>query len=283
MSNHRLFEGEKWLVVTSMIGFLLAAAIAIVILARGPIVLPEGNLQDAFSFHAAIGIFFLSIAAILPFTEYKERKRKIVRWMFIAGALYAYGVETVQHFRGINPRFSREGSVIDLVAGALFGVVSLLLILLGLILTVRFFRIKSNSFILAIRYAFLSVLIANMAGLVMSLLQGRHIGDTGNLIVLHGIGYHALQTLLIPGWLLQQSQASSRFKKGWTHIGGIAWMSAIVLIGLQTGMGRSVFELTILPVLAAVMLLVWFGMTVLSFVVFLGKMKERMDRKHLFY
>ena len=65
----KLFEGERWLVITGILGFILAAGIAIFIFFQGRIILPEGNLGDAFSFNAAIGIFILSIAAILPFAR----------------------------------------------------------------------------------------------------------------------------------------------------------------------------------------------------------------------
>lgn len=35
----------------------------------------------------------------------------------------------------------------------------------------------------------------------------------GNVIVLHGIGFHALQTLILPAWLLEKAQISESFKK----------------------------------------------------------------------
>lgn len=274
MPTYRLFEGEKWLVLTGATGFFLSAGLAAAIAMRGSVVFPEGNLQDAFSFNAAVGIFILSIAAILPLAGYKERKRKVMRWLLIGAALYAYGIETIQHFRGINPRFTQAGSAIDLAAGAVFGVVSLLLVILALLLTIQFFRIKSNPLILAIRYAFLSILAANIAGIWMIMLQDRFIGDSGNFIVLHGIGFHALQTLLFPCWLLQKSQGSDQFKKTMVHVGGCAWLLAILLIGLQTGMGRSAFELAPFPILAAASLLVWFGMTAGAFAIYLNKTKE---------
>lgn len=274
MSTYRLFEEEKWLVLTGVIGFFLSAGMAVAIILRGPVVFPEGNLQDAFSFNAAIGIFILSIAAILPLAGYKERNRKVMRRLLIGAALYAYGIETIQHFRGINPRFTQAGSVIDIAAGGIFGLVSLLLVILTVLLTIQFFRIKSDTLILATRYAFLSILAANIAGIWMIMLQDRFIGDSGNFIVLHGIGFHALQTLLLPGWLLQKSQASGRFKKTMVHVGGGAWMLAILLIGVQTGMGRSAFELAPFPVLAAASLLVWFGMTAGSIAIYLNKTKE---------
>jgi hypothetical protein len=275
----KLFEGERSLVMISMIGFILAAGIAIAIFFQGPVILPEGNLGDAFSFNAAIGIFVLSIAAILPLARLEARKRKLVRWLFIVAGLYSYAIETIQHFRGINPRFSQAGSVIDMIGGMLFGVVSLLFVTLALLLMIQFFRIKypfeRPLLIIGIRYAFLSVLLANMAGIWMILLQDRFTGYAGNLIVLHGMGFHALQTLILPGWILEKSQVNGGYKKRLIHYGSMAWMLSIILIGFQTALGRSVFELTVLPILAGILLLIWLAIVMSVCILFIKKRESQ--------
>jgi hypothetical protein len=277
----KLFEGEKSLVITSLLGFILSAGIAIYLFFQDSIILPEGNMKDAFSFNAAIGIFVLSIAAILPFADHRDRTRKVIRWLFIVASMYSYAIETVQNFRGLNPRFSREGSVLDMIGGMLFGVISLLLVTLTLMLAIQFFRKKAPFerpvLILGIRYAFLSVLIANLAGAWMILLQDRFTGDSGNLIVLHGIGFHALQTLLVPGWLLDQAQVKENFKKSLIHYGSIAWMLSIILIGIQTALGRSVFELTALPIIAGILLLVWLGTALFACLLYLNLLRKSQD------
>lgn len=279
----KLFEGERWLVITSLLGFILAIGIAIFIFFRGPIILPEGDLKNAFSFNAAIGIFLLSIAAVLPFARLEARKRTRIRWLFIIAVISSYAIETVQNFRGYNPRFSREGEVTDIVAGMLFGVFSLLLVILAILLTVQFFRMKvpyeRPMLILGIRYAFLAVLISNFAGIWMILLQGRITGDTGNLIVLHGIGFHALQTLILPGWLLEKVQVNVRIKKLLIHYGSMAWMLSIILIGVQTALGRSVFELTVLPILTSILLFIWLGTLIVSSMLFIKKRRTNILSK----
>lgn len=259
----KLFQGEKSLVITGLIGFILAAGIAVYIFFRGPIISPEGNVKDAFSFNAAIGMFILSIAAILPITRFKAGKRKAVRWFFITVSLYSYAIETVQNFRGLNPRFSQEGTILDTIGGMLFGVVSLVLVALTILLTIHFLRMKNpferSLLILGVRYAFVSVIAANFAGVWMILLQDRFTGEEGNLIVLHGIGFHALQTLFLPAWLLEKAHIKESSKRVLVHFGSIAWMLMIGLIGIQTALGRTVFELTIIPVLTGLLLLVWLG------------------------
>ena len=280
----KAFEQERWLMITGFFGFILSAGIAIYILFQDPIIFPEGNMRDAFSFNAAIGIFLLSIAAVLPLAKLGNRKRKTIRWFFIIAALYSYAIETIQNFRGLNPRFSRAGDTIDAIGGMLFGVASVLLIASALLLMIQFFRLKPPYerpfLIMAIRYAFLSVLVANIAGVWMILLQDRFTGDAGNLIVLHGIGFHALQTLILPGWLLEKTQVNDRFKKRLIHYGSIAWMLSIILIGFQTVLGRSVFELTVLPILAGILLFVWLGTAIAASVLFIRKKRAHRVFSH---
>jgi hypothetical protein len=259
----KLFEGERALIITGLIGFLLSAGISIFIFFNDPIIAPEGNMRDAFSFNAAIGMFILSIAAILPLSRFGARKRKVVRWLFIFASIYSYTIETLQNFRGINPRFSREGTVVDIAAGMLFGVISLVLVALTIVLMVHFLRMKQPHgrpfLIMGIRYAFLSVLAANSAGIWMILLQDRLTGGAGNLIVLHGVGFHALQTLILPAWLLEKAQIHEKYKKTMIHTGSIAWMLMVIVLGIQTALGQTIFEITILPIIALLFFLIWFG------------------------
>ena len=125
--------------------------------------------------------------------------------------------------------------------------------------------------IIGIRYAFLAVLISNIVGIWMVMLQGRITGDAGNLIVLHGIGFHALQALILPGWLLEKVRVNVRIKKLLIHNGSVAWMFSIILIGVQTALGRSVFELTVLPILTSILLFMWLGTLIVSSVLFIKK------------
>jgi len=259
----KLFQGEKALIMTGILGFILAFFIKIINFIQGPIILPEGNLDDAFSFNTAIGSFMLSIAAILPLARLSNRKRKLIRWSFVAASLYSYGIETIQNSRGLNPRFSQEAAPLDSIAGMLFGIVSLTIVLLGLFLMIQFFRIERPFerplLIIGTRYAFLSVLLANAAGIWMILLQDRYIGASGNFILLHGIGFHALQTLIIPAWLLERVQGDTNMKNRLVHIGSISWMIAILFIGFQTALGRTIFEFSSFPILTALFLLIWLG------------------------
>lgn len=267
-ADARLFAGERLLVMVGLLGFALAAIIALYIAFNGAAVLPEGNLESAFSFDAAIGLFILSIAAIMPLSGLSSRKRAIIRWLFIQGTLYSYAVETIQHFRGINPRFSQTGTIADSIFGALFGLESLVIIVATLLLAVPFFRKRRPEarplLVLGIRYAFISTMVAFAGGIWMIVLQGRYTGVAGNLIVLHGLGFHALQALPLLGWMLERARTDGKIAHTWIHAGSIAWMISILLIAVQTALGHTAFELTALPVLAGVMLLVWLAAAAVS-------------------
>lgn len=257
----KLFQGERSLVITGLIGFLFATICALYIYTNQPIVLPEGNIKDAFAFNAAIGIFILSIAAILPLAKFTNLNRKIVRCFFVIASLYGYLIETIQHFRGINPRFSQVGGTIDFIAGILFGVVSLALVVFILILAIQFLRTQSSQnrplLIIGIRYAFLSAIAGNIAGLWMIILQDRFTGVAGNIIVLHGISFHALQTLLLLAWVLEKLQIHQHIKRKMLHLGCSSWSLSILCIAIQISLGKSNFEFSFFPLLTVALLLLW--------------------------
>lgn len=257
----RLFAGERSLVMIGLLGLALAGMIAVYIGFNGAAVGLEGDLHKAFSFDAAIGLFILSIAAIMPLAGLSPRKRKVIRISLIQGSLYSYAVETIQHFRGINPRFTREGTIADTILGALFGLESLVIIIVTVLIAISFFRKRRPDgrvlTVLGIRYAFLSTMLAFAGGVWMIALQGRYTGDEGNLIVSHGLGFHALQALPLLGLLLEHAQVDGKRARTILHAGSIAWTAALVLIILQTALGRTVFELAALPILAGILLLVW--------------------------
>ncbi|RSL34010.1 hypothetical protein D7Z54_07815 [Salibacterium salarium] len=257
----KVFKEEKLLTTAGFTGLIIACGLVLYMIWFETIILPEGNVQQAFSFNAAVGLFMLTIAILLPFAEMKPSHRKKVRLMLFSTALISYGIETIQHLRGINPRFSQSGSVIDSFLGALFGIVALFIIIATFWIAIAFFRKKdpliTQPFITSIRYAFLSVMIANVAGIWMMALQGSQVGEGGNIIVLHGLGYHALQALPFVGFLLIHSGINSSNVQTLIHIGGASWLGMILLIFIQTGISQSVFSLQPLPLAAFLCFLAW--------------------------
>lgn len=250
----KFFEGEKWLVLTGLLGFLLAGVCALWIILYGGEVSPEGDLFKAFSFNAALGMFLLSTAAISPFSGMKEKSRAFFRWSYIILALYSYFAETVQNFRGVNPRFVQDGSAFDIGVGSGFAFVALLLVLYYLVLAIQYFRRKAYNLrpelVLGIRYAMIAIMLSFAAGIWISVNQGRLIGLHGNIIWLHGLGFHALQAVPLVAWLTERTSLTPTVRRRWIHLTGIAYLIGLLAIGWQTFLGNSIMEWSVLPILA---------------------------------
>lgn len=249
--NRKIFQGEKWLVLTGMLGFLLAGICAVWVLLYGGPVSPKGNVLNAFSFNAALGMFLISTAAIVPFSELGTRGRAFFRWSYIVLAFYSYFAETVQNFRGVNPRFVKGGTHFDAMVGSIFAFVALLLILSYLFLAVQYFRRKAYALqpelVLGIRYAMVAIMLSFAAGIWISLNMGRTVGLHGNIIWLHGLGFHALQAMPIVAWLAKRTSLTAKARSGLIHTAGIAYVLGLLALGWQTYLGRPVFEWSTLP------------------------------------
>lgn len=250
----KFFEGEKWLVLTGLLGFLLAGVCALWIVLYGGEVAPEGDLSKAFSFNAALGMFLLSTAAISPFSGMKAGSRAFFRWSYIILALYSYFAETVQNFRGVNPRFVQDGSAFDIGIGNGFAFVALLLVLYYLVLAIQYFRRKAYNLrpelVLGIRYAMIATMLSFAAGIWISVNQGRLIGLHGNIIWLHGLGFHALQAVPLVAWLTERTSLPPTVRRRWIHLTGIAYLIGLLAIGWQTFLGFSIIDWSVLPLLA---------------------------------
>lgn len=251
----KFFEGEKSLVLTGLLGFLLAVICGVWGMLNGGAVAPEGDVLKAFSFNAALGIFLLSTAAILPFSAMGEKGKAFFRWSYILLAFYSYFAETVQNFRGVNPRFVQDGTAFDTALGSIFGLVALLLVVFYLFLAIQYYRKKvyrlRPELVLSIRYAMVAVMLSFAAGIWISVNQGRLVGLHGNIIWLHGLGFHALQALPFVAWLTERQSLTSPVRRTSIHISGLTYLLGLALIGWQTYLGNSIFEWTLLPVLAS--------------------------------
>lgn len=250
----RLFEGEKGLVLTGLLGFLLAAVCGIWTLAFGGEVSPGGDVSRAFSFNAALGVFLLSTAAVLPFSVMGGKSRAFFRRGYIVLALYAYAAETVQNFRGVNPRFVENGSAFDQAVGNVFAFVALLLILFYVYMGARFFGSRPYKLrpemTLGVRYAMIAVVVSFAAGIWISVNQGRYTGAHGNIIWLHGLGFHALQAVPFVAWLTERTSLPARTRRRLIHAVGITFLLGLAAVGWQTWNGDAILQWSALPIAA---------------------------------
>ena len=116
----QLYSHERPLFWTGMLGLALGGVCVIGMAFHGVIVEPEGNLYKAASFDVAVGIYLLTLALITKVAAFTPRGLRRSRRTLIGLALYGYGVETIQIFRGFDPRFSRVSSPLDQAIGGIF-------------------------------------------------------------------------------------------------------------------------------------------------------------------
>ncbi|WP_223829937.1 hypothetical protein [Paenibacillus arenilitoris] len=256
----KLFEGEGWLVAAGLLGFLLAAICGIYVLVNGGAVAPEGDVSKAFSFNAALGMFLISTAAIVPLSAMGKKSRAFFRWSYIVLALYSYFAENVQNFRGVDPRFVENGSAFDYAVGNAFAFVAFMLVLYYLVFAVLFFRSRAfrlrPGMVVAIRYSMIAVMLSFAAGIWISVGQSRFTGMDGNIIWLHGLGFHALQAVPLVAWLAERSSPGGTARRSAIHVAGIGYLAGVIAIGWQTYLGKTVFEWSALPIAAAVCFLI---------------------------
>lgn len=258
---NRLMENRA-LAVLGAVGIFLGLLCLAVMAARGGVPIPpEGDLEKPASFNIAVGIYVLTVALLLPSARFSERGRK--RWVRWNTVLFTYGytIETVQTFRGLDPRFSRVAGPVDQILGGVFFLTALTIAVLFIIMTVRFFRRDHPDYhspvLLAIRYGCVASIGAFAAGIWMSVIGGRTTGAAGNILPLHALGFHGLQAVPLIALLLLWSGADQHETRKWVHLTGIAWLIACAAVAWQTVAGRSIFDASPAMLVTAFVLIVW--------------------------
>jgi hypothetical protein len=251
----RWFKQERGMIATGLLGFVLAIGCACWALVAGAETGTDGNLWKAFSFNSALGLFLLSTAAIMPVSGMGHKMAAFFRVSYISLALYSYFAETVQHIRGVNPRFPVNGSLFDDIVAGGFTLVALLLVVFYVLFASYFFKKrtleKNPELVLGTRYAMLSVMVSFAGGVAISVNSSRFVGAEGNLIWLHGLGFHAIQALPFIAWLAAGTMYAHASRRMLVHISGIAFFLGLMAMGWQTLLGRGLLEWSALPLTAA--------------------------------
>lgn len=257
-----VWREEPALTAAGLLGFTLAAFCAAMMAVQGVIVPPEGNLLSAFSFNAALGLFLITTAFLVPLAGFSRRKRQIFCWSYLVCAFYSYGAETVQHMRGFSPRYSQAGGTADAIIGGVFGLIAVLMIVYYVVLAWPFFRsrlLKDRPLLtIGIRYGMATTMLSFAGGLWMIALQSRYTGLEGNIIWFHGLGFHGLQMMPILALLVERNQSmSEKSRRHFLHAGGTAWLLLIILIGWQTTLGHSVLYPNAIMFISGGLLIGW--------------------------
>jgi hypothetical protein len=249
---------------------LLAAATAVRAAANGSWLLgQEGRLLEAVKFDAALGIYILTLALILPFAPWTDaQRRRWVSWTIVLIA-YSYGVETVQAWRGIDPRFSTIGSPIDNIIGGVFFLAALGVLLLFAVLMRSFFRPDAipdhPALRLAFRYASGGAAIAFGVGIAMSVaFSGREVGAGGDLMLIHAAGFHGLQAVPLIALLAGMGVLPELDARRFVHIAGIGWLALCVGLTLQALAGQPPLTPSLASGLAAAGVLAWLAILAMA-------------------
>jgi hypothetical protein len=224
------FREERGVTAVALFGIGLGLVTLVIAAIRGAIVEPEGDLMKPATFDLAVGIFILTLIPWLPVSGFTDvARRRWRRWMIRLG-LYAFAIETVQQFRGIDPRFSRAEPASQ-IFGLLFFLSALGITTLAVSLAARAFEVRTTGrrglLVLAARWASASMLIGFLAGIWLSANQGRFVGEAGNLLPLHAVGFHAVQAIPLVAWLLAWSMVPVEGARRWVNIAGAAWAAGV--------------------------------------------------------
>jgi len=252
---------ERTVTGIGILGIALGAVCALAGLVRGFEVPPEGNIWDTATFNGALGFFLITQALLAPEAGFSAKSQR--RWavLLVASTLFAYGLETVQAFRGLDPRFTQVGGTADQILGGVFFLDALFIMVLFLVLMFGFFKSAANPLRVAVRYAAAACLVSFGIGIWMSVIQGRVVGSEGNLLLIHAAGFHGLQAIPIVALLLRWGGTPDHEAVRRVHLAGLTWFGLCLAILWQAGSGLSPMRFT-LPL--ALTLALFLGWTVLA-------------------
>jgi hypothetical protein len=260
LGRDRLMEVRP-LTVVGVVGITVGVfCLGVINQRRSAFVPPEGHLDKAAAFDIALGLYTLTLAFFVPGARFSPLGRKIWVNTSVVLMLWSYSVETLQILRGLDPRFSRAGSPTVQMLGGVFFLTANTLIVLFAILTWKYFRKRDNArdpLVLATRYGFAAVYAGFAAGLWLSFNNSSKVGEAGNILPLHALGFHGLQAIPAIALLLVWSNTPSDEARRWIHIAGIAWLLACAAVAIQTAAGHAIVSVSAASIAAAMVLLVW--------------------------
>jgi hypothetical protein len=258
------WQRERALFWTGLFCLLLGQAGVLAAGALGRFIAPEGDLAKPIAFSVALGIYVLTLAPLVDLARFSPRFHR--RWcrLQVALTLGSVTVANLQTYRGIDPRFPQSGVPFDLLASVLFGLLALGGFLLFLLFAVSLFRRATDAaptrpglLVLGARYGAVAALVGYASGLWMIVVRGSRFGEAGDILPLHALGFHGLQTVPVVALLLGWGESPLPAARRWVHGAGSAWLGACAALAWQTLRGRSFPEESVARGLTLLGLLAW--------------------------
>lgn len=247
-----LFQGERFLVSHGLLGLAESVFVLGLIAVRGARVPPEGDLWKVFEAYAALGLFTITSAAILPLAGLG----RVTAWLWRAGMAllvgYSYVFELSAHWRGLDPRLSDFWNAGQHAQSVLYFLSSQGYIALYLVLAAAFLRrpVAGRPLLTsAIRHGLVSTFFGFAAGWwMLGSYQGRLLGEAANIVTLHAFGFHGLQATLLAAWLHERAGRTDAGR--WVRAAGWAWNAGNVALAAHIHADRGPLEAS--PALAMV-------------------------------
>lgn len=265
----RMFEGESAHVLAGVIGLLFTIVCVVALYLKGsPYIGPEGDLNKPIRFNLAVAIFSFTLAAILPLVGFSEAGRRRWRWANVSITLYAYFAETYLTFQGLDPRFSQHienwtQAILSIGLGVLNGLGYTMLYIILMWQVLRRGSAQRPLMTLALRYGMGAVLLAAAGGIWMVVLRDHLTSGGGDLLLIHALGFHGLQTVPLVAWLLERSALDVAAARRWVHAAGAAWLAGTLFMSAHAALGFPVSAYSPALAAAAVALVAW-GFTAVS-------------------
>jgi|GEM_PF-567344 len=265
----RLFEGEKWCVLTGALGPVLGLLIWIYVLIFGNVEAPAhgGDLLRAASFNTASGIFIIAVAAFVPLANFKPRMRWWIDFYIIFSGVGSYVLETVQHARGVSPRIPTNLTTlwgINFVVTQIFAAMAVGIMWYTIMVMIGLFRKgaleKRPIMVVAARYGMIGSMLGFVGGLWMIVDYNITLNKdlTHSIIYFHGYAFHGLQAVPFMAAFLERVQMPEASRRRLIHWGGLTFTLSAVLIGLQVLVDhKSLFHITPIMTVAAILVVAW--------------------------
>ncbi|MBA2937158.1 hypothetical protein HZF08_02455 [Paenibacillus sp. CGMCC 1.16610] len=270
-----LIRKEKGLFLTGGFGILLALLCLVFMLVHGNNVPPYGDWIKPITFNFALGAFLITTFFMMPLAKFSVTEQKRFSWMLIITVLYAYMVEVIQTYRGVDPRFGQGDFLTNKLPGILFGVISLTIVGLYVVILIKFLAKKPMQerplLVLGIRYGFIATMLGFSSGIWMIILSSRITGSGGNVMTIHFLGFHGLQAIPLIAWFLERSRLDYSRSIRIVHTAAWLWLSAIGCMFVQTYQGYSITAITPAMIVCSLLLIVWFCILVHSFLLYVRR------------